>query len=158
MSQSGITTTIAAAFRHSGRNALKRNEIIYFLTFDRKWMSVEQAGLLIRLALEKGLITQQGDMLTPAMDVRSVEIPLGFKPDSGIFDLDDPVQNLVDRIASATSKSAQEVASSANVIIRDAFHGNLLPAAAVVIVAREEGVPYEDMIEDLKNSVIKKKD
>jgi hypothetical protein len=157
MNHDTLSLTIAAAFRHSGRDALKRNEIVYFLTFDRKWMSGEQANLLLKIALDRGLIIQEGEMLVPAPDIRNLQVPLGFKPDSGIFDHNDPVQNLIERIASATGRSVSEVVASGNVIIRDVFDGNLLPAAALVIVAKEEGVPYEDVINDLVSSVLKKK-
>ncbi len=151
-----LVTTIAAAFRHSGRETLKRNEIVYFLTFDRKWMSVEQANVLLKLAAEKGLINQNEGMITPAFNIQEVSIPLGFKPDSGIFDADDPVERLIERIAAATGKSPSDIVSSANNTIHDAFDGNLLPAAAMVIIAREQGVPFEDLLPDLRASVAKK--
>lgn len=151
-----LVTTIASAFRHSGRDALKRNEIVYFLTFDRKWMSVEQANILLKLAADRGLISQNEGMIKPVFDIQEVAIPLGFKPDSGIFDIDDPFERLVDRIASATGRSPSEIVSSANSTIHDAFDGNLLPSAALVIIATEEGVSCEDLLPDLRASVTRK--
>jgi hypothetical protein len=44
-----------------------------------------------------------------------------------------------------------------NRLIRQGFDGNLLPEAAVVIIAKRHNVPFEDKLEALKTGVKKNK-
>ena len=48
-----------------------------------------------------------------------------------------------------------EIVADMNRIIREQFGGNLLPPAALVILAKKYGVPYEDLRETLVASVKK---
>jgi hypothetical protein len=87
-----LITTIAAPFRHTRKDRLKKNEIVYYLAFDRKWMSTEQANIILKRALDEGLVGYDGEMIAPKFEVRSVEVPIGFKPSQSVFEENDPVQ------------------------------------------------------------------
>lgn len=81
-----LITTIAAPFRHTRKDRLKKNEVVYYLAFDRKWMSIEQANVILKRALEEGLVGYDGEMLAPKFDILSVDIPIGFKPSQSVFE------------------------------------------------------------------------
>ena len=59
-------------------------------------MSIEQANVILKRALDEGLIGYDGEMLAPKFDISSVEVPIGFKPSQSVFELNDPVQSLID--------------------------------------------------------------
>ena len=42
-----------------------------------------------------------------------------------------------------------------NRLIRDGFDGNLLPPAALVLLAKQENVPFEDLLDGLLQSIRK---
>ncbi|MDD3091033.1 MAG: DUF2240 family protein [Methanoregulaceae archaeon] len=151
-----LTIALAAPFRHARKERLKKNEIIYYLAFDRHWMNIEQANSLISRAAEEGLIEYEGDMIKPAFDVSQVEIPIGFKPSSAIFERSDPYQDLLGRIVSECGHSAQVVVSEMNSLIQKEFDGNLRPEAAIVIVAKKYGVGFEDMLPALRDQIQKR--
>ena len=144
-----IIQAVAAPFRHSRKERLKRNEVVYFLAFDRKWMSIEEANTLIRIASERGLVKMEGDMVTPLFDPGSVEIPIGFRPQVSVITEDDPVEELVARIASETGATPGSVIADMNRLIKDSFDGTINPEAAVVIIARNHRVAFSDLVERL---------
>jgi len=136
---------------------MRKNELVYYFALDRKWMSTEQANLLLKNAEEEGLLAQDNGVFTPKFDISSITIPVGFKPTSAIFENRDPLQELIGRIARVQKKEETEVVAEMNRLIKQGFDGNLLPEAAVVIIAKRHNVPFEDKLKALKSSVKKNK-
>ena len=132
---------------------MRKNELVYYYALDRKWMSTEQANLLIRRAEEEGLLDLQNGMYSPRFDIAEITIPVGFKPTSSVFDQNDPAQELIGRIAQTKGLLETEVVSEMNRIIKDQFDSNLLPAAALVLLAKKYQVPFLDLREALIGSV-----
>jgi hypothetical protein len=151
-----LKTTLAAPFYHSRAQKLGRSELIYYYSFDRRWMDRDQVDLLLKRGMDQGLLKTDGEFFYLLFDASEVEIPIGYKPSSAIFEVDDPTTSMMDRIASHTSQSLEDVASRMNEIIRDRFDGNLRPEAALVLMAKESGVQYEDIITRLVSELTKK--
>lgn len=150
-----LRVTVAAPFRHTRKSGMRKNELVYYYALDRKWMSTEQANLLLKRAEDEGLLALENGFYSPRFDVASVTIPLGFKPTSGIFERHDPVQELIGRIARARSLEETDVVSEMNRIIRDNFDMHLLPPAALVLLAQEYRVPFDDLLDALRGSIRK---
>ncbi len=149
-----LRTAVAAPFRHMHRDRLRRPEFIYFLAIDRRWMSRDQAGTLITIALRAGLLREEGGVLVPSFNPAEVDIPLGFRPSEDIFEQGEKYcETLMIRIAEARGTSQQKVAAEIHALINDGFDGRLLPEAGVVILARKYGVPFEDLVEKLRESL-----
>ncbi|MDD1715625.1 MAG: DUF2240 family protein [Methanolinea sp.] len=151
-----LSIAVAAPFRHARKERLKKNELVYFLAFERHWMTIEQANLLLSRAREEGLIEFEGDMVRPLFDVSGIEIPIGFKPSSTIFERSDPVQELIRRIADTRGISQGQTVSELNQIVGDRFDGNLTAEAAAVILARRSRVQFEDLLPALREHLMKK--
>lgn len=148
-----LQTALAAPFKHTRKSGMRKNELVYYYALDRKWMSTEQANLLLKRAEEDGLIRQENGVFTPGFDLSAVTIPIGFKPTSAIFERNDPMQELIQRIARAGKMQETEVVAEMNRIIREGFDGNLLPAAALILLAKKNHVPFEDFKDVLGQSV-----
>jgi hypothetical protein len=151
-----LTTTIAAPFRHTRKERLKKNEIVYYLAFERGWMNIEQATLLLSRAEEEGLIAYDGDMIRPLFNVGAVEVPLGFKPSTAVFRKSDPQEELMERIARQCDIPLTTVTAEMNALIHQVFDEKLKPEAALVILARRRRVPFQDLLPALRESVLKK--
>jgi len=123
---------------------MRKNELVYYFALDRKWMSTEQANLLLQRAEEDGLLGQVNGVFSPRFDLTEITVPVGFKPTSSIFERNDPSQELIGRIAQARKIEETAVVSEMNRIIKEQFDGNLLPAAALVLLAKKYDVPFED--------------
>jgi hypothetical protein len=151
-----LPVTIAAPFRHTRKDQLKKNEIVYYLAFERGWMNIEQANLLLARANEEGLITYEGDMIRPLFDVQSIEIPLGFKPSASVLRKSDPQEELMQRIAMEKSIPLTIVVAEMNAIISQEFDGHIRPEGAVIILAKRHKVECSDLLPALRENVLKK--
>jgi hypothetical protein len=150
-----LKTTLAAPFKHTRKDSLQKSEFVYYFALDRKWMNIEQANQLLKRGQEEKLLEFSGGIVRPLFDPGTVNIPIGFKPGSGIFEKPDPLQDMIDRIAQGAKKPQAEVVAEMNRIVHERFDGKLRPEAAVVLVAKEYGIPFEDKIVALKESVLK---
>ena len=148
-----LQLTLAAPFKHSRKAGMRKNELVYYYALDRKWMSTEQANLLLRRAGVDGLIREENGVFSPVFDLASVSIPVGFKPTSAIFERNDPVQVMIGRIASAAKISETEVVAEMNGIIKTGFDTYLLPPAALILLAKKYRVPFEDLRDGLRQSI-----
>ncbi|GAB7014809.1 DUF2240 family protein [Methanogenium cariaci] len=149
-----LQTAVAAPFRHMHRGRLRRTEFIYFLAIDRRWMSRDQASSLITIALRENLLHEEEGVLVPSFNPAEVEIPLGFRPSEDIFvQGENYCDTLMVRIAEARDVSQKEVAAEIHALITERFDGRLIPEAGAVILARKYGVPFEDLIENLRESL-----
>ena len=150
-----LQIAIAAPFRHTRKNALRRNELVYYYALDRKWMSTDQAATLLKRGEESGLLRQEDGIFTITFDPATITVPIGFRPASAVFERNDPAEELIRRIMKARSIPETQVVSEMNSVIRDQFDGNLLPPAALVILAKKYHVPFEDLRESLVSAVKK---
>jgi len=150
-----LRITVAAPFRHTRKNALRRNELVYYYALDRKWMSTDQAAVLLKRAEEAGLVRQESGVYTILFDPATETIPIGFRPGSAVFEASDPAQELIGRIMKARNIPETDVVAEMNRVIREQFGGNLLPPAALVLLAKKYAVPYEDLREALITAVKK---
>lgn len=151
-----LKTTLAAPFYHSHVQKLGKSELIYYYSFDRRWMDRDQVDLLLKRGIDQGIIRTDGEFFYPLFDLSTVQIPIGYKPSSAIFEVADPVQQLIDRIAALESRSPEDVVSRMNEMIRDRFDGNLRPEAALIILAKISGAQYTDLLPVLKVELLKK--
>ncbi len=147
-----LRLTIAAPFKHTRKTLMRKNELVYYYALDRKWMSTEQAHLLLKRAEEEGLLRVENGQYSPTFKVTDLTLPVGFRPGSGIFERHDPVQELIGRIAKARSLDETAVVAEMNGIIRDDFDMHLLPPAALVLLAKKSGVPFDDLLDALKSA------
>lgn len=145
-----LRLTVAAPFRHTRKTGMRKNELVYYYALDRKWMSTDQANLLLKRAEEEGLLGLDNGLFSPRFDITGLTLPVGFKPSSGIFEQHDVVEDLIGRIARARSVEETQVVAEMNRIIREQFDTHLLPPAALVLLAKNHGVPFDDLLDALK--------
>jgi hypothetical protein len=150
-----LNVTVAAPFKHTRKEKLQKSEFIFYLTIDRKWMSREQANQILERAKAEGLIEIADGWVRPLLDLSAVTVPVGFRPDSRIFETGEASQLLIGRIAAARGVPPAEVVAEVNRLIREGFDGNLrLPAAAVMVAARYR-VGFRDLLDGLTVEVLK---
>ncbi len=150
-----LKTTLAAPFYHSRVDKLGKGELIYYYAFDRRWMDRETVDLLIRRGLEQNLLGTDGEFFYPLFELGTVEIPIGYKPSSAIFEVDDPVQQLIDRIAGQAGLTQEEVVSEMNAIITGRFDSHIRPEAALVLLAKVHKTGCSDLIGMLESALEK---
>jgi hypothetical protein len=152
-----LEIVLAAPFRHTRKDKLQKNDVIFYLALDRKWMSREQATLLLERAITKGLLEFSDGWITPRFDIQAVTIPLGYRPTPDLLLEEEPTQELLSRIATKTGRPLSEITAEMNHLIASGFGGRMRVEAACVILARTYHVPFEDLLNSLKEQVMNKK-
>jgi hypothetical protein len=152
-----LEIVLAAPFRHMRKERLQKNDFIFYLALDRKWMSREQATILLERAVTKGLLGFVDGWIAPRFDLNAVTIPLGYRPPPDLLLEEEPTQTLLSRIAEKTGRPLTEITAEMNLLITRDFGGRLRVEAASVILARTYDVPFEDLLNSLKDQVTKRK-
>lgn len=149
-----LRITVAAPFRHLHKDQLQRSEFVYYLAIDRMWMNREQAGVLLDLAAEQGLVELRNGVVTPLFAVAEVAVPLGYRPGADDLERPDPERLLLSRIAAATGRDEREVAAEANRLVAEGFDGQLRSKAALVLLALRHGVDVDDLLAPLRDALL----
>ncbi len=150
-----LRITIAAPYRHLHRDRLRRSEFVHYLAHDRMWVNPDQAKVLIDLAVSEGLLAVEEGFFVPLFSLDEVTVPLGYRPGSEDLEPPDPERVLRSRIMAAIGQDEREVAAEANRIAAEQFDGALRPQAALVLLARRHGVPFEDLVASLRDALLK---
>ena len=149
-----LQITIAAPFYHAAKTMMSKNELIYYYAFDRKWMDRESVDLLLRRALDTGILLIKDDMFVPAFDIMSVSVPIGFRPSSSMLSVSDPFETLLDRIAVQRGCTHEEVIAEMNALIADEFYGNITAQAAILCIASKYHVSFSDVSKELEQQML----
>ncbi len=143
--------TVAMPFRKRGKNALKTSEFIFALSLDLGWFSPEQAKEVLNKAKNDGLVSIKDDEISPNFDFKTIDIPLGFKPDlkreQSIF------ERTIERIM-ITGLSRKEAIALVNK--KQESMANLIGIEiSALLVAKERDIDIEDLIDETYQSLIK---
>jgi len=151
-----LPVTVAAPFKHTRKDRLKKSEFVFYLAIDRKWMSREEAHRVLERAAEEGLLEVSPDgWVRPLLDLSAVTVPVGFRPSSRILETVQASQELIQRIATQGGITPAQVTAEVNRVTEQEFDGKIRLEAAVVLVAKRRGVPFDDLVERLTAEMMK---
>ena len=77
---------IAFIFKRSGKVELDFSEMYLTLSMDLKWFTPDDAKDFVNNALKQKLLIKKAEALRPGFEINKIDVPLGFKPTSKIFD------------------------------------------------------------------------
>ncbi|MDD2777414.1 MAG: DUF2240 family protein [Methanocellales archaeon] len=145
--------TVAMPFRKRGKNALTTSEFIFALSLDLGWFSPEQAKEVLNKAKNDGLVSIEDDEISPNFDFKTIEIPLGFRPDlkreQSVF------ERTIERIM-ITGLSRKEAIALVNK--KQESMANLIGIEiSALLVAKERDIDIEDLIDETYQSLIDQK-
>jgi hypothetical protein len=139
-----LSQVIAAAFKSKGKKRMAKSDLTYLLSFDFKWFSHSMSKRVVEEAIKSGLLTFNEGKLEPTFDLKSVEVPLDFKPDIRRIFKFSVFDELVDLISDRMEKSKVEVVAEINKM-QEKFSGLLSAEIVALIYAKSVGVdvtPY----------------
>ncbi len=131
-----LRRAIAAPFRQRGVAELAESEFVVALSLDRDWFSPDQAKRLLDVAEGEGLVDRSEDVVAPAFDPATVDVPDDFEPDEAVLQERSTFERVLDALIDAGVEKQRAVAASNRL---QAELGVTLEAAAV-LYARREGV------------------
>ncbi len=144
---SELLYSVAVPFKRKGKEALKESDFVLALSIDLHWFNPEQAKNILNQAEKAGIIKREGELIRPAFDLNSVEIPTGFKPDSGAFEKKPIFERVIERIIAATGMEKRKVISLINKKQEELSKLVEIEISAL-LVALENGVSVDDLIDE----------
>lgn len=144
---SDLLYSVAVPFKRKGKDALKESELVLALSIDLNWFNPEQAKNVLGNAERAGLIKKDGDLIKPAFDLNSVEIPTGFRPDSSVFEKKSIFDRVIERIIAGTGMEKRKVVSLINKKHEELSKLVEIEVSAI-LVALEHGVQVDDLIDE----------
>jgi hypothetical protein len=141
---------ISFIFKSRGKTELTSSEIYMDLSFEYGWFPPAQAKQVIELAIKKGLLKRSDQALSPTFDYKSIQIPLGFKPSTSIFERpNDIFIKLVNHIREKDVKR-DDAFSKINELRERLW---IIPEVAALLVAYSYGIDTSDFIPKIERLI-----
>ena len=145
-----LKKAIAFIFQTKSRQVLKETEFTLTASMTLRWFSPNDAEKLLKSALLSGLLTRTAEGVTTGFDYKSVEVPLGFKPDKSVLEYKQPrgfFERVLERIEETRNLERKKIVAEIN---RE--HERLVKAVDIevtaLIVARKHGIDVSDLLEE----------
>ena len=153
-----LKIAIVSAYQTLGTKEFKLEDLVKFLSFNRGWVSPNEARDIVNTMVEKKLLRKKDGKYVPNFSMKGIIVPLDFylspqdlkdiSPKKG----EDVFMKIVDRIISTTGEEKKKVIAEINrkKIELEYIH---TPVAAL-LVADEKGVDCSELIEDVMREVL----
>jgi hypothetical protein len=146
--------TAAMPFKRKGTDTIKETELVMALSMDLGWFKPDTARDFINSAIEKGIISREGDMLKAQFGINDVQVPMGFKPDISRFREKEVFEQIIERIMINTGLEKQKIIAEINKSRNE--KGGLFSIEVLgILMAREYGIQVDDLIDKSYRSLLK---
>jgi len=71
---------LAALFLNKGKDVITIKEFTMYVSLDLRWMQTKDADTLMKILVEKKLMSRSGEYLKPAIDTSSIDVPVAYRP------------------------------------------------------------------------------
>jgi hypothetical protein len=182
---SELQKTVAVVFNRKGKKMLSEREFINALFFELKWsdptgsgrIEAKEAQRILEAGMRQGLMEMTDGYVRPAFDLKTVEVPLNYKPTKDMLkELGDgapatteapktkaadkkeaepqPVFSvLIDDIAAKSGWNKREVVARINKVV-EKF--SVDAEVAALLIGRDVGVDAGKYILEVKEEVLRK--
>ena len=150
----------AAFFRSRGKTVVTENEFLMGVSMNMRWMPYSDAEKLLSLILKSGLAEKEGEYIRPKFDVGTVDVPVGYRPNTSILSIQvteaepipapapvsaDPFQTLLAEV-SKMGVDRKELLSKCRTVQKKM---DIDIEAAALLVLREMGVNVSGYVEKM---------
>lgn len=151
-----LLKTLAAPFYHTRKDTLQISELTFYYAYDKKFMNKDDVPRILKRGVNQGLIEIHNDTVRPLFDINTVEIPIGYKPSSVVFEVEDPFQQLLDRICKESGIQQEDIIRDMNTIQKEIFDQKIRSDAALIIIAKQHGIIIADLLDAFREKLTKK--
>lgn len=148
-----LRKTVALVFRQAGKDALDEKDFKLTVSMKLKWFSPGEAKELLGTARKAGLLKKKGKAFLPTFDIGGVEIPVDFKPDKKVLELQETplFSKVVDTVASETEQERTTIVAKIN---KKQEKLGIDVRVVALMVARESGVDVGPFLEETEEHVV----
>jgi hypothetical protein len=155
---------LAALFLNKGKDVLTPKEFTMYASLDLRWMQVKDAEALMSMLLEKGLISNTGGYIRPAIDTSSVIVPVAYRPSDKLIKTlsgykpkqqakKESPPDLLSRLIQEALRSGVEKGAFISECNRISKKADVDIEVAALLILREKGVDVVPFINDARSSV-----
>lgn len=178
-----LQKTVTVVFNRKGKKLLSEREFINALFFEMKWadptgagrIEAKEAQRILEAAMRKGLLELSDGYVKPAFDLKTVEVPLNYKPTRDLLkELGEggpapsipsapqaekkaeplPVFSvLIDDIAAKSGWNKRDVVSRINKVVERL---SVDAEVAALLIGKDVGVDVGKYLLEVKEEVLKK--
>ncbi len=156
-----LKQTLASLYKRKGKNSLKPKDLELLASMELRWFEPNDTRKLIEIAQNLGLLVDTEHGLEPNFDIKSIEIPFGFRPINDlILNLEKDQQSLfmqvVNHICLKTGLEEGQVIAEINQ--KQAKLNDYLTLEAVAILyGKEKNVDVDNFITLIRDKIIHEK-
>lgn len=144
---SDLTYTVSMPFKMKGKDVLKESELVLALSIDLNWFPPDQAKKITSSAEKAGLLKRDGDLIRPAFDLNSIQIPAGFRPDPQVLEEKSLFDRIIERMIAGSGMEKRKVIALINKKQEELSRLVEIDVSAI-LVALEHGISVDDLIEE----------
>lgn len=143
---SELETIVAGAFKARGKARLNHTEFTFALSYELHWFTQEESKKVLEEALKSGLLKEEAGKLSPAFNLRDVNVPKDFKPAMDTLN----EKSLFDRILDLLGKAGiSNDEARALIEKKQKDSGDLLTKeVAALVIAKEKKLNVEPYIDE----------
>ncbi len=105
-----LEKVVAAPFKQQGSDRLEESKFVVGLSLDRNWYSPDQAGRVVELGIQNGLLMREGNELVANFTPDSVRIPPDFGPSDEVVAQESPFEIILRQLTDAGMEKQSVVA------------------------------------------------
>ena len=148
---------VAFLFRLEGGRPLSEKEFVQFASYRLNWFKPTEAQRLLRVAQDLRVVELREGLLRPTFDAAGLEVPVDFRPPPGILERAPPPEDvfvkILNRIVERTGADRRTAVSAINAVQE---RMDVTVEVAALIHARALGVDVSDLIDPVRESIVKR--
>jgi len=152
-----VKRAVAFLFRLEGGRPLSEKEFVQFASYRLNWFKPTEAQRLLRVAQDLRVVELRQGVLRPTFDAAGLEVPVDYRPPPGILERAPPAEDLfvkiLNRIVERTGTDRRTAVSAINAI-QDRM--DVTVEVAALIHARALGVDVSDLVDPVRESIVKR--
>ncbi len=148
---------VAFLFRLEGGRPLSEKEFVQFASYRLNWFKPTEAQRLLRVAQDLKVVELREGLLRPTFDAATLEVPVDYRPPSGILERAPPPEDLfvkiLNRIVERTGTDRRTLVSAINGVQE---RMDVTVEVAALIHARALGVDVSDLVDPVRDLIVKR--
>ena len=161
MTDDVVKQIVSFVLKRIGKEEVSETEFYLTLSMQLQWCSPHIAQQFVKRCVQDGVLRKENDVLSPCFSIKSLSIPIGFKPTSEFFMKFKPRQSslkvderpdIIDQIMKETVFSKSDILKTVESIMKEKM---INKTVALLVFAKRHAIDISSFIDDAENEMFK---
>ncbi|MBN2066075.1 MAG: DUF2240 family protein [Candidatus Thermoplasmatota archaeon] len=155
---------IAFLFKREGKTEISTSDFFLSLSMTLNWFSPKQAKDFVERAITKKLLVAREGILSPAFEIDSITVPVGFRPSMPSLQIEEKevevhkkegevtLQSMVHKIAKESAIGEGDITRRVQKIVEKK---GISSEVAALLLGKELGVPLTEFFDAVGQGIFK---